>query len=304
MIFQLTKDIWSFDEENKARLMLAIANAFEHNHFVDVDLIGFEWIDNNLFDNNLLFSSQTRELLLSNKEKWDPKKIHKRFLRTFKIGNGSNDTITPITMNRLVMFPSLVFVENSRYDGIALAKWIHCYQMDTFNKTINQLVAAAFKQGYIIAGNGGGCENIANSIYAVKRVFKGMHAQKITAVFDSDKSSKDDPRDHKASLKRDLNKMGIEYHELRKREMENYFHTSSYTKLSLAKDGKDLSRISDEEWDFAETNENSEYVSMKKSDVEKLAEITTKDLLRERVYWKENQQDEIHEIIQLLAHYI
>ena len=306
MIFQLTEDILSFNEEEKARLLLAIANAFEHNHFVDFDplVVDSDWIDKNLFDQNSLFSAETRELLLSNQERWDPNGMHKRYLRTLRVGNGGNGTITPIAMSRLIMIPSLVFVENSRYDGAALAKWVRCYQNDSVNKAINQLVAQAFKQGYIIAGNGGGCENIANAIYAVKGAFKGMHPQKITAVFDSDKTSKEDPSDHKASLKRELEKMDIEYHELQKREVENYFHTSTYIELGLAKDGKDLSRISGEEWDYAETNENSEYVSMKKSDVEKLVEKTTKELLQERVYWEENKQDEIHEIILLLARYI
>lgn len=306
MIFYLTKDVLDFDNEWKARLMLAIANALEHSHFVDPGELGFDWLDENLFDNNALFSPQTRELLLSDQEHWDPKAIHKRHLSSFYVGNEDkkSDRISPLMMNRLVTFPSLVFVENSRYDGAALVKFVHCYRNDFENRSINELVNHAFKQGYIVPGNGGGCDNIHNAIFPLKNVFKGYHQVKITAVFDSDKTSAEDTEDHKKSLKSELDNLGIKYHELRKREIENYFHPSTYMELGLALPGKDLTVIEPEEWDFIETNEKSKFVKMEKKDVVRLAQATTQRLLRERVYWKERQQDEIHEIILLLARYV
>ena len=125
----------------------------------------------------------------------------------------------------------------------------------------------------------------------------------MTTLFDSDKNKKDDEAKNSA-LTNFLNQEGYDYHELEKREIENYFPISTYEKAGLLIPGADTQNITEEEWDYMDIGKSG-LVKMEKKDVLSLSEYLTKPELQQRVRnTVQNGRDEIQRVILFLAKYI
>lgn len=113
-------------------------------------------------------------------------------------------------------------------------------------------------------------------------------------------------------MKEYLESNRIKGHELRKREIENYFSVNTYKRAGFLKDEQVARAMTAEEWDFHDigksniirkTDNTGKETAIEKKDVETLSRLLTKEDLKERVLIPTGY-DEIQSIILQLAKFI
>lgn len=117
--------------------------------------------------------------------------------------------------------PFIVILENSLNDGYFIDQVITAF------KKKGKVIRRHKKNNWLKYGNGGGCTNIPNFIEGEKKNFKDLPKEnhkylKCFVLIDSDKRFPTDVRPERDKLFKYLTENNIPYHELTKREMENY----------------------------------------------------------------------------------
>ena len=302
MIFSIDHSVIEQGEEVILNFAKTLLDAAEKQHYVQVSPKVLLWIEQELFNTNKYLGTLARESLKGNKDFWQPTSMCQKYQRHVTIGYNTN--MLPIEkMALLVEEPSVVVLENGRYDWAVIKKWIELYKNDRGLKTINQQVNRAVITHQLREHNaGGGNGSITNVITVLMPIYQGLHAFRLTTIFDSDKDSVDDASDHNQCLKVFLSKNQIEWHELQKREIENYFDFETYRHAGLLANKTQVYDFTAEKWDYLNICKNK-MIKMAKRDVERLSELLTKDELKKHVITPSGE-DEIQTIILHLAKYI
>lgn len=301
MIFKIDKTIMGLEASDLLVFAEALQKASENLHFLDVDYQVQLWIEDTILKSDLYLGKLVVQLILSNEELWSPSSMNKKYLRTVTIG--CNEGMLSVSeMKVMVEEPSAVVLENGKYDWSVISKWIRLYRKDHSLGSVNAYVNRAVGLNLIRSRNAGGADGILNKIDVLMPEYKGTCCFKVLSIFDSDKISSTDIEDHKKTIKARLMDLGIEYHELCKREIENYFPLETYRRAGFVVAGGDIPNLSDEEWDYLDVY-NSKFLSIEKKDVVTLADEITKHELLSRVT-NVGGMDEIQEIILKLALHI
>ena len=302
MIFSIDDSVMRQGEDVTFVFATSLQKAAEKRHYVEMSPQMRCWIDNELFDSEKYLGTLACESLVNNLEVWNPASICKRYQTTVTVGYGSG-MLSVEEMALLVEEPSVVVLENGRYDWAVIKRWIKLYRKERGFDTINQQVHRAIT-GYLLREHnaGGGNGSIANVMTVLMPIYKDLHALRLTTVFDSDKTSAHDTVDHNQSLKAFLNGNHIGWHELAKREIENYFDFETYRRAGLLTDNTQICTMPLEEWDFHDIGKDKR-IKMEKKDVEKLSDVLTKDELKTHAA-ELSGRDEVQDVILHLAKYI
>ena len=152
--------------------------------------------------------------------------------------------------------PVLLILENSLNDSYFIDALVKNF------KNKSKTIKRHKENGWIKYEMGGGCDNIINYIRALIKSYEGLPKNgkqylRCMVIVDSDKRFETEPtREDRKHLYEFLNEIGISYHELEKREMENYIpdealeniqeiddYITAYLRLSpIQKDYFDLER--------------------------------------------------------------
>jgi hypothetical protein len=114
----------------------------------------------------------------------------------------------------------LLILENDLNDGYFVDALITNFKAKKINRHK--------ERGWFKYGNGGGCTNISNTIEANKRMYKNLPKEnhkylRCFVLIDSDKKYPDEPNSvERQKLFDYLDKNDVKYHQLYKREIENY----------------------------------------------------------------------------------
>ena len=302
MIFSIDDSVMKQGENVTFVFAASLQKAAEKRHYVEISLPMRQWINNELFGSDKYLGTLARESLVNNLEVWNPASICKRYQTTVTVGYGSG-MLSVEEMALLVEEPSVVVLENGRYDWAVIKRWIKLYRKERGFDTINQQVHRAIT-GYLLREHnaGGGNGSIANVMTVLMPIYKDLHALRLTTVFDSDKTSAHDTVDHNQSLKAFLNGNHIGWQKKKKREIENYFDFETYRRAGLLTDNTQICTMPLEEWDFHDIGKDKR-IKMEKKDVEKLSDALTKEELKKHTV-DLSGKDEIQDIILHLAKYI
>lgn len=118
--------------------------------------------------------------------------------------------------------PFVIILENSLNDSYFLDALIANF------KNRSKIIKRHQDNGWFCYGNGGGLDNIINAVNAMMKIFENLPKDnhkylRCFVLVDSDrKFPNDSTKQNRANLFQFLNNVGIPYHELEKREMENY----------------------------------------------------------------------------------
>lgn len=116
----------------------------------------------------------------------------------------------------------IIILENRLNDSYFLNALI-----ENFKKR-SKIIKRHLDNGWLDYGNGGGLDNIINEVNAMMRSFENLPKEnhkylRCFVLVDSDKKFPNDTiKQNRVKLFQFLNKISIPYHELEKREMENY----------------------------------------------------------------------------------
>lgn len=301
MIFVIDKSIKCECSKSLLLFSESLFRACMKGHFVKADYHTQQWIDQTILGSVNYLGDYSRQILKKKRKFWDPTTLQRTHLRNVVVG--TEDGMTSVDeMALLVDEPSEVVLENGRYDWAVIRKWASLYKEDRALGSVLDMLHQSIESHLLRGYNAGGCSNIENVLTVLMPIYGNMYRLKLTTVFDSDKKSPHDLTDEHAQLKNFLNEKGIEYHELQKREIENYFPLSVYEKAGYLNRPFDLDS-SDLNWDYVDVYKKNicPFLALKKSDIEKLCDFLTRDDLESIVGGKDN---EIKQILLHLAKYI
>ena len=123
---------------------------------------------------------------------------------------------------RYFVQPFIIILENGLNDSYFLNALI------TNFKKRSKIIKRHLDNGWLDYGNGGGFDNITNEINAMMKPFENLPKEnhkylRCFVLVDSDKRfPNDSTKQNRENLFQFLNNVGVPYHELEKREMENY----------------------------------------------------------------------------------
>lgn len=299
MIFRIDVSVTKQSVDVIRLFAKALLRACENQHLIEVSPSVRGWIDRTIIQNPKYeyLGSFDCEDIMKNQEFWDIKTIQKQNLQTICVGYETK-MISVKQMWLLVNEPSLVILENGYFDWMVLCKWVSLYKKDKSLGSIFMMVHKAITDHKTLREhNAGGCDNIQNVMRALMPLYNNMYRFRLTTIFDSDKVSKEDTLEHHCTLKTFLNDNEILFHELEKREIENYFSLQLYEKAGLRQLGVSVDKDIETEWDYIDLGKES-FLQFKKSDIAKLCnELLKKEDL-------EPIETEIKKIIIHLAKYI
>lgn len=234
MIFKLDNTIITNQQDCLYTFAHALQHAQERLHYVVMERPVMEWIELNILSNPTYLSELDIELIKKDQFFMHPSALESRTLRTVLVGQGTN-MLTIEQMLDVVDEPGVVVLENGLNDWSVLWGWTNLLsKRRCTNKVINESVMNAMEKALLRNENaGGGSGTIKNRITSIKPNYKGLHAFRVTTIFDSDKESVQDTVDHNASLKQFLTTEKMKWHELSRREMENYFPIEVYQRAGL-----------------------------------------------------------------------
>ncbi len=297
MIFVISDNIRFLAEENYRAFARNVSVALERHHFFSFDYNAFIWFEKEFLNTDKYYGEIEREELRSILPKEPPTSLMS-FLTRINVGDDPDHDIGRMTT--LIDKFSFVIVENNLYDGSTIKKWIKLYRNERNYKTLNQYVHRQVSCNLIDFSNGGGKDNIANDAEYHLHSYNGFHNYKLFSIFDSDKSNANDI-DHNVYVKQQLNDRSIDWHELEKRELENYFPLASFQKCRLTdSNGSKLRTLSDVEWDFCDLY-TLEGLHFEKKDLLILSDNLTKEELKSRLEHCVNDPDELQKIIFKIA---
>jgi hypothetical protein len=214
MIIKINSNI--FNDNQNLKDVNYLLNIFSENrrydYFCEYGLIKDSPLFNNLLELN-------KELI---------EQYFNRFIResTPKISHTISEETSDTEFNleeAKIFFnqPLIIILENNLNDAYFID------QLITVFKKRGKGIRRHKKNNWLKYGNGGGCTNITNFIEGEMKNFKDLPKEnhkylKCFVLIDSDKRHPTDVRPERAKLFQYLNEKNIPYHELTKREMENY----------------------------------------------------------------------------------
>ena len=306
MIFELDASITAIPDSSFSMLEEMVRVVMRNNHYFSVrDYRIKEWLEEAVIGNTQVFPAVYRALYEKNTQLFTPSGMQKKYLRHIQIGYKQAGMFSPKDVLRLASCSSYVVLENGLYDWRTICRWIELYaQHDTKVIALSREVNGAIRNAKLMPLNGGGGNgSIVNVFNTYKPVFGQFLPYKFSAIYDSDKTSSTDTIRHNNELEQYMRAEGIEGHELRKREIENYFPFEAYRMAGLIINEAFLRAMSEVEWDYNDfSDKKGRYgVAMEKKDVLALCQFLSYEGLKSRI---SNGNDEVVEVMNLLAKYI
>ena len=143
--------------------------------------------------------------------------------RKFSVGLEPSENVFNIAeAKRFFTQTFLLILENNLNDGYFVDALIQNFQKKS------KVIIRHKENGWFEYGNGGGGDNIQNFIQGIMKSFNGLpkdskHYLRCFVLVDSDKEFEtNESKTNRKTLFEFLNSNGIPYHELEKREIENY----------------------------------------------------------------------------------
>lgn len=311
MIFIIDQSIIYLESKKFSIFAEAILKASDEHHFIVIDYQTQRWITDTLLSDDQYLGKSQIDRIESNLELWSPDTMCQNNMAKVTIGVGDN-FLSVEDMKLIADRQSKVVIENGLYDWEVVKKWVKLYRQDRVYKSINSKVHRAITSFQLVEENaGGGSGSIENRIRTIIPEYKGVAQWKISTIFDSDKDCRNQPSKN-SSLINYLQNNKIGFHELNKREIENYFPYSLYKELKFTTDKVPNPNESGFYWDYYDftPNENTlknkdyvRFVKCEKDDVLALAEKLTKQDVQSRLAHctDAGEPDEVQEIILLMA---
>lgn len=134
----------------------------------------------------------------------------------------SEDVLNVNEAKRFFAQPFLLILENNLYDGYFVDALL-----ENFKKK-SKVIKRHKENNWFVYHNAGGVDNIPNIIQRLKKSFDGLPKDsrcylRCFVLIDSDKEfNTNQSKSNRKSIFEFLNRNGISYHELEKREIENY----------------------------------------------------------------------------------
>ena len=214
MIIEIKNDI--FNEIGNLKDVNYLLGLFSNNrrygYFCDISIIEETELYKSLLNIDRLIIEEYFNKHISESTKMD-----------FRVASNS----TPTTFNieeakRYFIQQFIIILENRLNDSYFLNALI------TNFKNRSKIIKRHLDNGWLDYGNGGGLDNITNEVNAMMRPFENLPKEnhkylRCFVLVDSDKKFPDDStKPNRENLFQFLNNLEISYHELEKREMENY----------------------------------------------------------------------------------
>lgn len=302
MIFTFNRSVQQGDISLLAKCVLLIA---EKHHHLLLDNGMSDWLSSTIIESTEYLGRVDREALKNNREVWRVTGVQQKYQTKLTVGVEEN-TITIEQLYKIVNEPSYVVLENSMYDWSAICRWVDIYRNERDFKSLNESVFRAIKEMNLRGDHsGGGNGTIVNKIKSFDGIFQECSKLKVTTIYDSDKKSLTDSKDHNNALRDFLESFGFIGHELHKREIENYFSIDTLRMAGMIKEEEDIPEYTPEEYDFLDI-EKAPFVKYKKRLMPALSQHLHKTALKERVahHKVSDSVDEIQLIIITLARFI
>lgn len=245
------------------------------------------------------------ELVKSNESLYDISTVYRNAFTSVKVGIGAG-MIDVDKAYRIVSLKSRVVLENSSNDWPTINKWIELFdsKINTTHKTVNSMVRKAVMQKRLVQDHaGGGNGTIAVRMQSlIDESYGYVEKYKLTTVFDSDKTSVDDDKEHNKSLLDFLNAHQINGHELVKRELENYYSWDAYTAANKTSSSIPPTEVADE-YDYRDIAK-CDNIILKKCDMQDMPQFMNHKRLIQRIQnniGKCGGEYEIQQIILMFA---
>ncbi len=287
-----------------ATLLLQVCTK-KHRISMPSDL--WDLVERVILNSNLYLGSLAIDQIRQNREIRSITSEDRCFLSTIRVGYSSQDDYTVSEAVELLSIPSIVVLENRHNEWPVYRFFVDIFKRDRMLKNINSQVYQAICDGRLIGGHaGGGNGTIAIQISSLPHPFPRFFHHRVTTVFDSDKVSPVDSP-HNLSLINYLQLESILWHELYKRELENYFPLESYSDSGENYIGP--ASPSHIDWDYMDL-ENSFSPKLKKSNLANLIHYADRTRISNRIahhfvsHPPVGTVSEIQEIILLFAKYI
>jgi len=214
MLIEIKSDI--FTEIRNLRDVNYLIGLFSNNrrfsYFCDISIIAETELYKSLLNIDKLIIEEYFNKHISESTKMD-----------FRIESNSTSTTFDLEeAKRYFIQPFIIILENRFNDSYFLNALISNF------KNKSKIIKRHLDNGWLDYGNGGGLDNIINEVNAMMRQFENLPKEnhkylRCFVLIDSDKKfPNDSTKQNRTNLFQFLNNVGIPYHELEKREMENY----------------------------------------------------------------------------------
>ena len=304
MIFQIDLSVIAAKQDRE--LAKAIDLISSEGHYLDCTSQVYEYIETKVLVNAYLGTISIDEIR-KNKEMFAPTALKRNYCTTILVGYGVN----MLTINEVLFMlskQSKLVLENGTYDWSTVKRWVDVLKNDRNYKSLNQMVMRSIDTHKLVVEHAGGAGGIRQRMEALQSEYgENVARHKLLTVFDSDKISETDAGNHNEKLISFLSECNFLWHELYKREMENYYSVKTYRLAGLVKDESldELNSLTPQAYDYLDI-EKSDNLSYTKRHMPLLAKYMDGDRLAERVshHIRPDGINEIQEIILLLAKYV
>lgn len=168
------------------------------------------------------------DIIRENEEMRDVRSFDRNYFKQYTVGTAPG-MLSLNTLQIILDNEASVILENSLNDWCPIKIWVDHVKNDKDYKDINKKVCEAIDRKWIKPVHAGGKGDIPNRIREIKaNTYQESSTMMITTIFDSDKDSETDVLDHNTVVKAFLNNEGYDYHEWKRREIENYIPLSVY----------------------------------------------------------------------------
>lgn len=305
MIFQIDLSVITAGQERE--LAKAIDLISSEGHYLDCTSEVYEYIETKVLVNVYLGTISIDEIR-KNREMFAPTALKRKYCTTILVGYGVNMlTIKEILF--MLYKQSKLVLENGTYDWNTVKRWVDVLKNDRNYKSLNQMVMKSIDTHKLVGEHAGGAGGIRQRIEALQSEYgENVSRHKLFAVFDSDKISETDTGNHNEKLISYLSEHNFLWHELYKREIENYYSVETYRLAGLVKDMDSLAELNSltpQAYDYLDIEKSNNF-SYTKKHMSLLAKYMDGNRLVERVnhHIRPDGINEIQEIILLLAKYV
>lgn len=305
MIFQIDSSVMKANKDRE--LAKAIDMISSEGHCLDCTGEVYDYIEAKVLVNAYLGTMSIGEIK-KNKEMFAPTTLKKNHCTTIWVGYGVN----MLTINEVLLMlskQSKLVLENGTYDWDTVKRWVDVLKTDRDYKSLNQAVMKSIDTHKLIGEHAGGAGGIRQRVESLQSEYgENVARYKVLTLFDSDKISETDAGNHNKELIAFLSEHNFLWHELYKREMENYYSVEAYELAGLVKSTDSLTELNSltpQAYDYLDI-EKSNHLSYTKRKMPLLAQYMNGSRLRQRVshHIGPNGINEIQDIILLLVKYV
>ena len=296
MIFELKDGLRRLPEVGIDILSKNILRLVEKGHFLTMDLQLARWLEKTLTADYTYYSKNDIDFFRESFMRCEPTGELRSNLGPSIIIDTLEDVVE---MKDMLDQSSAVYMENKLHDWSVVTKWAELYGTGRNKSATIEYLGDAISSGWVKAEHAGGKGSIAPLVENDLATMGAHRCRRICALFDSDRDFPDHVVDENEKIKRKLAELGVSFHELEKREMENYFPYSTYHKAGITK-GDRPKTLSEKDWDFLDLSK-CDFLDYEKKQLPDVALHLTLNEAKDRLRHIGRNPDEITEILLKIA---